>query len=160
MAKTSGYPYSSVAIDTFMMGSYVSKYGQRVRKVIPVNLNLFQLAILASVVHKQSSLFSLFENQCYWYASLIVDAVIALGYSGEHHCYDRGGVRTMDRVYFPNDYCVPDLAGRWIEISIGKVEHAVLSIVRERFEEVREEKINEVSRVSIMNWHLLIPKRF
>ena len=66
----------------------------------------------------------------------------------------------MDRVYFPNDYCVPDLAGRWIEISIGKVEHAVLSIVRERFEEVREEKINEVSRVSIMNWHLLIPKRF
>ena len=72
-----------------------------------MNLNLFQLAVLVSVVHKQGPLFSLFENQCYWYASLIIDAVIALGYSGEHYCFDRGGFRTvMDQVYLPNDYCV------------------------------------------------------
>lgn len=52
--------------------------GQNVRRFRPTNLNLFQLALLAYVVHKEYPLYSPFKNQPYWYSNIIFDAVILI----------------------------------------------------------------------------------
>jgi hypothetical protein len=44
----------------------------------PIGLSLFDIILLAQVVHDQAPLYGLFDNQCYLFASVIFDSVIQL----------------------------------------------------------------------------------
>lgn len=41
--------------------------GQVVREIVPQELSLFELGILADVVHSDCPSYNLLKNQCYWY---------------------------------------------------------------------------------------------
>ena len=47
-------------------------------QIKPHNLTLFQLLLLANVVHEISPQYSNVEKNCYWYANVIVNAVISI----------------------------------------------------------------------------------
>jgi len=122
--------------------------GQVVRQIKPKGLNLFELALLADTVHKQDRLYSLFENQCYWYTNLICDAVVTL-YTCEQQD-TREATYSQDDVYIPPNDRFPKLAGQCMRILVSNVEAVVLSVVLARFKEVRTQKMDAVS-VSIWN---------
>jgi hypothetical protein len=49
---------------------------QCIRRFYPQDLPLFDLVLLADVVHDKAPIYSLFANQCYWYANILFEAVI------------------------------------------------------------------------------------
>lgn len=127
---------------TTVTRSDVKKRGQLVRQIKPKGLTIFELALLVDVVHKQDRLYFLFQNQRYWYANLICNAVVAL-YACKEQDY-RGIAYCQDDVYIPpNDY-FPKLAGQWKRILVSGVEAAVLSVVLARFEDARAQRIDAV----------------
>jgi hypothetical protein len=50
--------------------------GSSIRFFKPVELSLFDVALLGSVVHEVAPIYGLFDNQCYMFASVIFDAVV------------------------------------------------------------------------------------
>jgi hypothetical protein len=118
--------------------------GQVIRQIKPKNLNLFDLALLADIVHKQDRLYSLFENQRYLYANLICDAVVAL-YNCEQLQDHRGATYSRDNVHIPPNDHSPKLAGQSMCIPVTDVEAVMLSVVLARFEEARTQQMDAVS---------------
>jgi hypothetical protein len=50
--------------------------GRCTRSFTPTELSLFDLVLLAQVVHEYAPVYGLFSNQCYLFASVIFDAVV------------------------------------------------------------------------------------
>lgn len=134
--------YRSLASVTEQNDTKNFGHEQVVRRIKPKGLYLFELALLADVVHKQDRLYSLFQNQRYWYANLICDAVVALYTCKEQD--NRGNAYCQDGVYIPPNNYLPKLAGQWKRIPVSDVEAAVLSVVLARFEGVRTQRIDAV----------------
>ena len=47
-----------------------------IRTFRPQNLPLFDLVLLADEIHEHAPLYSLFENQCYWFANLLFELIV------------------------------------------------------------------------------------
>ena len=134
--------------------------GQTIRRVKlkPKSLRFSELAILANVVHQQGPIYSLLKTQDYWYANIIFDSILSV-YPYEDEFRDRDGILTKELVYLPaNDY-FPNLTGRWISISVGRVESVILPIVVKKFREDCERLINAACFAFILNQYSLTPKR-
>ena len=111
--------------------------GQVVRQIQPINLSLFELGILADVVHNEDPDYSLLKSQCYWFLHLIFEVVILL--YGDN-------LNTAPDSVTPVDY-LPNLAGRWKNQLIIAPKDEILRKVATKFLERREE---EFSRVNIL----------
>ena len=109
---------------------------ETIRQVSPEGLSLYHFAMIADVVHSKALTYSLFRNQCYWYARLIFNAVERLFPS-------TSGSR-------PGPICIPsdagdivllfgggvsDGAGRWMGLLINDptIEEEVLTSVISEF---------------------------
>lgn len=134
------------AEDRFIGGQNIAHYfhaSHNIRQLRPEAMSLFDLAVLADVVHDHDPLYSLFQHQCFWFASLVCEVVESV-----YVCRKVGGATgrksISDICIPPNDY-LPDLAGRWAGILINKVEEAVSSAVALNFRKCLQEKREEVS---------------
>jgi hypothetical protein len=53
-------------------------FGQNGRQITPIDLTLFNLIILAQVVHDYAPEYTFLDRNCYWFCSMIFDACIEL----------------------------------------------------------------------------------
>lgn len=101
------------------------------RQISPIGLSLFELGILADVIHKHQPDYNLFRNQCYWFTSVIVAVVEVL----------HGN--SLDVPSGPHMY-LPDLSGRWNGILVSNVEGKELSKIAGEYIKRRTEEFNNV----------------
>src|SRR6266545_1668084 len=111
--------------------------GQVIWQIRPQFLTLFQLAILADIVHNYALLYSLFKRQCYWFASIICAVILKICTCTS---VSPQGLRQSDNIRIPPNSYLPDLAGRWMGILVTRVEETVLKIIIDKYEASFAEK--------------------
>jgi hypothetical protein len=127
----------------------------------PRNLTLFHIALLAHIVHGESPMYTLFRNQCYWFASTIYDAAKFidnsispqfehLPNSKEH--FDRP---ILDFFRLPFKDYLPEGAGRYLGFRISEVEPVVLSRIVEKFDKMYLEHNDYLNQVFLIPFLLL-----
>lgn len=114
----------------------------------PKVMTVYHLAILARVVHLMFPLYSLFKDQCYWFASLIFYAAQIIDWDLAYsrlrpENYPNFGSR-MDDFFFPLKLSHSKEAGCWRGIRVTGPKRVVLVAVVERFHKVLGEHIAEV----------------
>jgi hypothetical protein len=133
------------AQDQFTGGKNVndsgSVLGQIVWQIQPQSLSLFQVIILADVVHNYAPLYSLFRCQCYWFAFIICAVILKTCTCSSIGSPD---LHTEDDICIPPNSYLPNLAGRWMGILVRGVEEAVLKIMIEKYNARCAEKLDEV----------------
>ena len=131
-----------------------------IRLFKPVDLPLFDVALLAEAVHDYAPVYGLFDNQCYLFASVLFDAIVQL-YSLPASAQDPnipsssilstpvpaptpevGAPRNANIVIVPS----PDQAGGWAGLLIldPMVKRTVVSIVVSQFKAQRTSYISQV----------------
>lgn len=126
-----------------------------IRKFSPVNLSVFDVVLLAMVVHQHAPIYGLFDNQCYMFASVMFDAIVQLyslpaaALDFEHASTSTptsgtpvpaptpevGAPKNANVVVVPS----PDQAGRWSGLLIIDpiVKATIVSIVTAEFRRER-----------------------
>jgi hypothetical protein len=120
-----------------------------IRKFEPVGLSLFDVVLLAHVVHEYAPIYGLFDNHCYMFASVMFDAIVQL-YSLRASAFNPalaststsdtsipaptrevGAPKNANIVVLPS----PDQAGRWSGLLILDpiVKATIVSIVISQF---------------------------
>lgn len=121
--------------------------GQNGRQIAPINMSLFDLVVLAQVVHEFAPEYSTLEHNCYWYCNIIVDACIEL------FELEAIGPITKDsetRVKFgPHDTAV---SGRMKGIKVSHTNPADLAIVVRDFKKARSKALQRV-KFFFLNYH-------
>ena len=172
-AKTLNFSASSQSLaEDQVVGAYYiedpkAKYGpKQVVQETALRLSLFALAILLYVAHMEAPLYSLFENQCYWFATIIFRAALAIqsqaddndgiddngdgaddnGDSADDNGdgVDDNGNGAGDKFFLPLNEHLPDKAGQWTWMKISEVEDKVLAVVLDNFWKEYERRISEV----------------
>ena len=141
-----------VAQDKFTGGKHLELYAnqfQNVRQIVPESLSLFELVVLADVVHDHDPLYSLLRGQCYWFVKTICDVVVE-----EYACTCVGGnansspAASRDEVCTSQKNYLPDTSGRWMGVMITGVENTVTLIVAQNFRAYCQEKVEYIKK----NW--------
>lgn len=127
--------------------------GDCIRRFEPVELSLFDVGLLAQVVHDFAPIYGLFDNQCYMFASVMFDAIVQL-YSLHPSALNQdptitnpnptiantpvpaptpevGSPQNANIIFLPE----PDQAGRWSGLLILDpiVKATIVSIVVSKF---------------------------
>jgi hypothetical protein len=165
----------SLALDSISGRSSDSLKPERcIRQFRPVQLSMFDLALLAQVVHENAPVYGLFSNQCYLFSSVIFDAVVQR-FSLPPGAYDFENISSPSpspstlsgpgpssgpsfgvpaptpEVDPPKDADLvflpsPSEDGRWSGLLIVDpiLKRAVVSVVVSRFRELRVRYINDL----------------
>ena len=121
--------------------------GRSLCQIKPHNLTLFQLLLLANVVHEISPQYSNVEKNCYWYANVIVDAVISM--FGVHNddpkadddpaSYDA----TRKRRFKPD----PNISGRWHGWKVNHTKEGELVTIYSEFKTEYRDNLSKVRTI-------------
>ena len=145
LTESTGKFKLAYAQDQFTGGKNVddsgSVLGQIIWQIQPQSLTLFQVVILANVVHNYALLYSLFRRQCYWFAFIICAVILKTCTCSSIGSPD---LHTEDDICIPPNSYLPNLAGRWMGILVRGVEEAVLKIMIEKYNARCDEKLDEV----------------
>jgi len=133
------------ATDQFLIGHGSKEShgrGRIIRQLEPQGLSLFDLIILAKVVHDEDPIYSLLHRQCYWFSNVIFQVI-----KRNFPCkvIESEG---SDEIYWsvripPNQY-LPDEAGRWRGLRISKITETITQIMTEKFNACRVEDLRKV----------------
>jgi hypothetical protein len=125
-----------VEADDTISGMKNQELGACVRQYEPMGLMLFQLVLIALIVHEVAPIYSLFESQCYWFANVIFDVIVSI-YPSKTHL--RPPPASSPQVFLPADY-LPNQSGQFFGITINdpRVVQAVVDVVKSRFEAAKE----------------------
>jgi len=154
--ESSGKLELAYAQDQFTGGKDVkatgSVLGQVVWQIQLQSLLLFNIVILADVVHHYTPLYSLFRCQCYWFAFIICAIIMKIC-----TCSSIGhpDLDSQDDICIPPNSYLPNLAGRWMGILVSGVEEAVLKIIIDKYNARYAEKLNEVCCIFYFEQQLL-----
>jgi hypothetical protein len=124
------------AEDRILGSSYVKRasYGSG-RVVSEINIgyfSLFDLALLADVVHNVSPKYSLFKTHCYWFTKIMCDAVEQLSNNVDpDNCFGSH---------------LPALSGTWNGVLVNDVENNALEDVLNEFRKRRRHEMEEVRK--------------
>jgi len=134
-ARTSARSFA-VEADDMVSGVKLQDLGKSIRQYDPIGLTVFDLVLLALVVHQLSPIYSLFESQCYWFANIIFDVIVAI-YPSKSQC--RPDTGDGPRILFPPDY-LPQEFGQFMGVTINdpRVVDAVVSVAKSHFEEAKK----------------------
>ena len=133
-----------------------------IRRFKPVALSLFDIVLLAQVVHDYAPIYGLFDNQCYMFASVIFDSIVkeyslpASNWSPNPPPIPRtpvpapspevGGPSNANIVVLPS----PDQAGRWAGLLVIDpiVKATIVSLVISQFHTERDSYIAAVNEAA------------
>jgi hypothetical protein len=110
--------------------------GKSVQQYDPKGLTLFHLVLLALIVHQLAPSYSLFESQCYWFANIIFEVIVAVYPSrSQHHPDPVKG----PHILLPSDY-LPQEFGWFFGIQINdpRVLEAVVLVVKSHLEKSKD----------------------
>jgi len=142
LKKSGGY---RLAVDQFVGGGRILEkeyHGRIVQYFKPKNLSLFELAVLAHVVHEANPIYDVLDTQCYYYAALVY--AVAAKYSevltDESADDSRTDLVEIKGSYFSNRY------GRWKGMKVTHVDpdSSVVHAILARFKEERDAQLAEV----------------
>lgn len=128
-----------------------------VRQITPSGFNLFELALIADIVHHQNPLHSLLRKQSYWYSNLICDTVRSI-----YFCDDKDiqAPLASDEICIPpNDY-LPEMTGHWCDILISDLQATLVSLIQSNFQTLKAKHIATVGHMWIWKYCILIFNRF
>ena len=149
------------ADDRWLAGDKIGspEYGtaQGARSFEPKYLNLLHMSIIALLVHREYPIYSLFQNNCYWFSNLVYICAKVIDFtipctpdSDLPNIEDldiEDGKVLEDMFYMPFHLYMPSVAGRWMGFKICEVKKIVVRrIVTLFFEELK--KIEEVVSLS------------
>ena len=139
-----------------------------IRLFHPMGLSLFNVVLLAQVVHEYAPIYGLFDNQCYMFASVIFDAVVDLfSHSSSppsildpNHCTSTSSTSSMPVPAPTPEFGAPknanliilpspeDRAGHWFGLLILDpiVKATMVSIIKDRFEAQRNLYMSGMAR--------------
>lgn len=143
--KKSGY---QVTMDQFVCGNILVKeyLGQILQYFKPRNLSLFQLAVIAQVVHMSYPNYAILNTQCYYYAALVYAVAEKIGGIKASKDMDKENIDlvSISGSYLSNHY------GQWKGLKVTRVEpdSVVVHRVLERF---KKEFNNELAQVFFHN---------
>lgn len=118
-------------------------YGQNARQIKPNNLKLFELLVLAQVVHDFSPLYSLLERNCYWYCNIVVDAVVEI--FGLDESISPGDSERKNHYSPIADPYRSDISGRWNGFKVSHTKAEDLIRIVHEFKKKHRATLSEVS---------------
>ena len=110
------------------------------RYIKPNRLSLYELALLANAVHDIHLTYELLQNQCYYFADIVFNAV-------EQHfgvCAEDAN-KIQDGLVYVDGSCLSNKYGRWRGIMINKTRPEDVSLAIKAYKEARTEDMNFVN---------------
>ena len=136
---------SCPACDVFLGENTLRKKFYReavtVRAIRPRNLKLFQLALLAHVIHELYPEYALLRQQCFFFASVVIFTI-----------EERFGVLPAEGATGDSDLADLNKSGRWRGVKVRVVTDGVINAVVRKFNEKYEEKLKMVRKTSLRNF--------
>ena len=138
----------SAAIDRFVgEGSITTKRqyvkGQNARQIKPNNLKLFELVILANVVHDFAPNYSLMGKNCFWFCNMMFDAIIEIFHLDELiNLKDDERLKKFVPVPIDPHNCA--ISGRYLGWKVNHTDSEDLSKVIHEFKKACTFAISEV----------------
>jgi hypothetical protein len=133
----------SVAEDLFLgSAKFIEnrEVGLVCREIEPVGLSLYELAILADVIHEEAPTYNLMKNQCYWFLLTVFEVVLRVY---ENSLDTQAGV--------PPDQYLPKLSGTYAGCLIVAPIEEDLMRIENKFRERRREEFDMVCILIIFN---------
>ena len=117
-------------------------------QVVPEkDLSLFELGILANVIHEEDPKYCLLSRQCYWFVGTMLLVVESMW--GNKLCKEEAGCPS------PREY-LPNQQGKWRNLSVNaEPTEADIERVKSRFMERREEEFSLVGYNNFFNYLIL-----
>jgi hypothetical protein len=113
--------------------------GRVVREVAPVGLSLFDMGILADVIHKEAPSYNVLQNQCYWFTLMIFEIILRVF---ENTLDSQKGVS-------PDKY-LPKLSGKCAGLLIIAPSKEDLDRVEKKFRERQAEEFSKVLKFVLL----------
>jgi hypothetical protein len=131
------------AQDKWLAGAAIEtpEYGttQGARTFEPKNLTLLHLSLLADLVHAEYPLYSLFKNNCFWYANIFFNCAVVIDSA---IVSDQAAPTDTNReamFYLPYHLYLPQVAGRYLGFKVCEVEKIIVGrIVKLFFKQLEE----------------------
>lgn len=115
--------------------------GQTARQITPKNLKLFELVVLANVVHEFAPVYTFIDRNCFWFCNFMLDAVLEL-WPNE----DKPGLQVGAHTKVPIDPHNTEISGRYKGWKINETDRRDLSLVLDKF---RDEHRDVILRVNL-----------
>ena len=131
------------ANDRFLGERYVitAKWqGENMRYIKLNRLSLYDLALLANAVHNIHPTYELLQNQCYYFADIVFNAV-------EQHfgvCAEDAN-KIQDGLVYVDGSCLSNKYGRWRGVMINKTRPEDISLAIKTYKEARTEDMKFVN---------------
>jgi hypothetical protein len=127
------------ALDRFFGEAFVGRYAdwKCVRQIKPQGLKFFDFVVLAHVVHMEAPTYTALKDNCYWYVTTVIDAVVA--HCGVRPSTSREDARRETRYSFD-----PDLTGRWNGLKITASDPSQISVIVSKYEKACAHQILKV----------------
>lgn len=101
------------------------------------NLTLFHMALIVNIVHSEYPIYSLFKNNCYWFANLIYLAARivdhSLGVRPGVLKYSEESGDMIDLFFLQFTQYLPSISGSWMGFKICDVEEIVVNHIVDLF---------------------------
>jgi len=132
-------------VDRFLVDNAgCGRGGLYVRHFDPEYLNVFHVALVATIVHEECPFYLLLKHQCYWFANLIFEALWIISGASGHAPKNPSRKETME-IYIPFRTPQGRASGRWRGIKVQAVEDYVLAKVVDKFQKREREELDKVN---------------
>ena len=133
------------AVDQFLVANAgCGRGGLYVWHFDPKYLNVFHVALVATIVHEECPFYLLLKHQCYWFANLIFEALWIISGASGHAPKNPSRKETME-IYIPFRTPQGRASGRWRGIKVQAVEDYVLAKVVDKFQKREREELDKVN---------------
>jgi hypothetical protein len=128
------------ALDRILGDAFVGRYAdwKCVRQIKPRNLKFFDFVFLAHVVHMEAPTYTALKDNCYWYVTTVIDAVVAY-FGVEPSTTSREDTMRETRYSFD-----PDLTGRWNGLKITASDPSQISVIVSKYVDARAHQMLKV----------------
>jgi len=126
------------AVDRFLGEAFVERYADWVcvRQIKPRGLKLFQLVVLARVVHMHAPTYTPLRDNCFWFVGTVLDGVEALGVDLPTTPED---TRRKAKYLFDSD-----MPGRWRGLKITTTDQVEVSVILSKYQEALDQQLEKV----------------
>jgi hypothetical protein len=107
-------------------------------EIMPSNLTLFEMVVIAQAVHDFAPQYTMLERNCYWFCNMVVDVLMEV-----NSVQAIGTVVTGDDgvSYMKKD---PDIRGRWRGWKVTQTDPEEVSTIVRNFKKSLSEELKEV----------------
>jgi len=141
------------ALDRVQGGNLIlsSRYGcgRNARQIKPKGMSLFNLIVLAQVVHNFAPHYSTLNRNCYWYTNMIFDACLEIFQDDESTTPEDDKRKKKFELYDST------VSGRWLGWKVSHTDRNELSVIVSDYKQAHHKAFNKVKIVFISKLEFL-----